>query len=50
MSTNTLFCKVGRIKPNLNKIISLKELERRIANFVEDVNKLDKSQDWSTSL
>lgn len=47
---STHFCKVGRIKPNLNKIISLKELERRIANFVEDVNKLDKSQDWSASL
>lgn len=50
MSTNSHFCKVGRIKPNFKKIISLKELERRIANFVDDVNKLDNSQDWSTSL
>jgi len=46
---NTQFCKVGKIKPNLNKIISLKELENKIANFVEDINKLDKSQDWSSS-
>ncbi len=46
---NTHFCKVGKITPNLNKILSLKELENKITNFVEDVNKLDKSQDWSSS-
>lgn len=46
---NTHFCKVGKIKPNLNKILSLKELENKIKNFVEDVNKLDNSQDWSSS-
>ncbi|GAA4306700.1 hypothetical protein GCM10023163_31980 [Aestuariibaculum suncheonense] len=42
---STQFCKVGRIKPNLNKLISLKELERKIENFVEDTSKLDYSQD-----
>jgi len=46
---NTHFCRVGKIKPNLNKIISLKELETKIANFVEDVNKIDSSQYLSAS-
>ena len=46
---NTQYCKVGKIKPNLNKILSLKELENRITNFVEDIGKLDKQQDWKTS-
>jgi len=44
------YCKVGKIKPNLNKILSLKELETKIANFVEDLSKLDVQQDWKTSL
>lgn len=35
------FCKVGKIKPNVSKLISLKELESKIANFVEDVSKID---------
>lgn len=35
------FCKVGKIKPNLNKLISLKEFEKRISNFVEDIHKVD---------
>ncbi len=42
---STQFCKVGRIKPNLNKLISLKELERKVENFVDDTSKLDYSQD-----
>jgi hypothetical protein len=46
---NTHYCKVGKIKPNLNKILSLKELENKISNFVEDISKLDKQQDWKTS-
>lgn len=46
---NTQFCRVGKIKPNLNKILSLKELETKIANFVEDASKLDSSQDLSAS-
>ncbi|MEZ4797580.1 MAG: hypothetical protein R2785_10470 [Flavobacteriaceae bacterium] len=46
---NKHYCKVGKIKPNLNKILSLKELENKIANFVEDLSKLDKQQDWKTS-
>ncbi|WP_157841050.1 hypothetical protein [Neotamlana nanhaiensis] len=41
---NTHFCKVGKIKPNLNKFLSLKELETKIENFVEDVSKLDLKQ------
>lgn len=39
------FCKVGKIKPNLNKLISLKELESRIANFVEDVSQVEYSEE-----
>ncbi len=35
------FCKVGKIKPNLNKLLSLKELERKVSNFVEDVSKFE---------
>ncbi|WP_157757603.1 hypothetical protein [Pseudalgibacter alginicilyticus] len=35
------FCKVGKIKPNLSKLISLKELENKISNFVDDVSKVD---------
>lgn len=42
---NKHFCRVGKIKPNLSKLISLKELENRIANFVEDTTKLDYSED-----
>lgn len=46
---STHFCRVGKIKPNLNKLISLKELENKIANFVEDTTKVDYSQDLSAS-
>jgi hypothetical protein len=35
------FCRVGKIKPNLNKLISLKEFENRISNYVEDISKVD---------
>ena len=35
------FCKVGKIKPNLNKLMSLKELENNILYFVEDSSKMD---------
>lgn len=44
------FCKVGKIKPNLNKLISLKEFENKIANFVEDVTKVDYSEDLKASI
>ena len=42
---STHYCKVGKIKPDLNKILSLKELESRIANFVDDINKIDSIKD-----
>ncbi|WP_165586767.1 hypothetical protein [Neotamlana sedimentorum] len=42
---NKHFCKVGKIKPNLNKLLSLKELENMIENFVDDVSKVDYKQD-----
>ena len=43
------FCRVGKIKPNLNKIISLKELENKILNFVDDVSKFDAPKDLNAS-
>ncbi|ULC58764.1 hypothetical protein MBM09_12680 [Flaviramulus sp. BrNp1-15] len=43
------FCKVGKIKPNLNKLISLKELENKIANFVEDASKVEFSEEFETT-
>ena len=46
---STHFCRVGKIKPNLNKLISLKEFENRIKNFVEDTTKIDYSQDLDAS-
>lgn len=46
---STQFCRVGKIKPNVNKLISLKELETKIANFVEDVSKVDYSKDLNAS-
>lgn len=46
---NPHFCKVGKIKPNLNKLISLKEIEKIISNFVDDVSKVDYSQDLNAT-
>ncbi|MFL1013288.1 hypothetical protein [Flavisericum labens] len=43
---NTHFCKVGKIKPNLNKLVSLKDLENRISNFVDDATKVEYSKDF----
>lgn len=42
------FCRVGKIKPNVSKLISLKELENKIANFVEDVSKIDLPEGYKT--
>ncbi|MFV9550455.1 hypothetical protein [Algibacter sp. PT7-4] len=46
---NAQFCRVGKIKPNLSKVISLKELEKRIANFVDDTSKIDFSEDLNAA-
>ncbi len=35
------FCRVRKISPNLNKLISLEEFEKRISHFVEDITKVD---------
>ncbi|WP_406683304.1 hypothetical protein N1F78_11485 [Seonamhaeicola sp. MEBiC1930] len=42
---NNQFCRVGKIKPNLNKVLNLKEIERRINNFVDDISKVEYSKD-----
>ncbi|WP_157607884.1 hypothetical protein [Seonamhaeicola sp. S2-3] len=47
---NTHFCRVGKIKPNLNKAISLKEIERTIANFVDDISKVEFNKDLNEAL
>ena len=46
---NTHFCRVGKIKPNLEKLISLNELETKISNFVDDVSKVHYSEDLNAS-
>lgn len=46
---NPQFCRVSKIKPNLNKMISLKELETKISNFVDDISKVDYSEDLNAS-
>ncbi|MEC3907541.1 hypothetical protein VOI54_10970 [Tamlana sp. 2201CG12-4] len=46
---NTQFCRVGKIKPNLSKLLSLKELENRITNFVDDTTKVDYSEDLNNA-
>ena len=43
------FCKVGKIKPNSNKLLSLKELESKIANFVEDVSKVEYDEGFESA-
>lgn len=47
---NTQFCRVGKIKPNLSKTLSLKELEKRISNFVEDTTKVHYSEDLNGAI
>jgi hypothetical protein len=47
---DTQFCRVGKIRPNLSKSISLKDLERRIANFVEDTSKVYYSEDLNRAI
>ncbi|WP_186525831.1 hypothetical protein [Seonamhaeicola sediminis] len=47
---NNQFCKVGKIKPNLSKALSLKDIERRINNFVDDLSKVEYSKDLKTSI
>lgn len=42
------FCKIGKIKPNLKKLISLKEIENRISNFVDDVSKVDYGEEFNS--
>lgn len=46
---NPHFCRVGKIKPNVSKLISLKDLESKIANFVEDVSKIEFPEGFKTA-
>lgn len=45
----TQFCRVGKIKPNLSKSITLKDIERRLANFVDDMSKIEFPEDYQPS-
>tara|TARA_R110002049_G_scaffold101513_2_gene246257 strand:+ start:904 stop:1050 length:147 start_codon:yes stop_codon:yes gene_type:complete len=47
---NTHFCKVGKIKPNLKKLISLKEFENIVSNFVDDTSKIHYSDSLKGSI
>ncbi|MEW4922757.1 hypothetical protein [Algibacter sp. 2305UL17-15] len=44
------FCKVGKIKANVSKLVSLKEFENRITNFVDDINKVEFSRDLNEAV
>lgn len=46
---NTQFCRVGKIKPNLSSSISLKEIEKRVANFVDDTTKVIYPEDLNVA-
>ena len=46
---STHYCKVGKIKPNLNKIISLKAIEDKAVQFVEVVCKNTSTQDFDVA-
>lgn len=43
------FCRVGKIKPNVSKSISLKDIENRISNFVDDISKIDFPEEYQSS-
>jgi hypothetical protein len=47
---NTHFCKVGKIKANTDKAISIKDLEKRIANFVDDISKVEFTKDINSAI
>lgn len=40
---NSHFCKVGKTRPNLNKIFSLEDLEKKHARFVEDAYNVEQT-------
>lgn len=42
---STHFCKVGKIKANKTKLISVSALEKRIKNYVDDISKVEFSRD-----
>ncbi len=39
------FCKVGKTKPNLDKLFQLKEFEDKSVQFIEIISKPNGSQD-----
>ena len=47
---NTHFCKVGKIKAKTTALISVKELEKRISNFVEDISKVEFTKDMNGAI
>ncbi|GAB1858522.1 hypothetical protein MHTCC0001_33610 [Flavobacteriaceae bacterium MHTCC 0001] len=44
------FCKVGRIKADTSKLPSVKELEKRIKNFVDDISKVEFPKDMQKAV
>ncbi|WP_298903746.1 Lacal_2735 family protein [uncultured Psychroserpens sp.] len=38
---NSQFCKVGKIRPEINKVFSLKELEEKYVRFMEEAYNLE---------
>ena len=45
---NVQFCKVARIKPNLDKVLSLKSLEILASALVDDIDKLEFPESFKT--
>lgn len=47
---NTHFCKVGKIKAKASTLLDVKELEKRISNFVEDISKVEFVKDINKAI
>jgi len=37
---NSHYCKVGRVKPSLSEVLSLKDLEKKYLDFIEEAYNL----------
>lgn len=43
------FCRVGKIKPNLSKSVTLKYIEKTVVNFVDDISKIEFPKGYKSS-
>lgn len=40
---NSHFCKVGKIRPNINKTFNIKDLEHKYSNFIEEAYNVEQT-------